>query len=235
MKRLLPGPCAMVRFCSGHSPPLSQTGQSSGCEVSRNSSDVLRCPSSALSLTGQHRPCLPNRVVQAVSSLGMNWIFGCPCRPAQADRWRGRSSRPPDLHQAHAAHAHRLQLGVVAEDGDVDAGHLGGIHQSAFPPGRSTVLPHRCVRCRLGLQLIVPFFSTRSSKSCGNRSIAGDHRHGENSPSAHRHLPCICLATVVQQVHICACGLAVDDALGQVSASSRCLRGRACICRRIRA
>jgi len=34
---------------------------------------------------------------------------------------------PADLNQAHAAHAHRIQLGMVAENGDVDAGHLGRI------------------------------------------------------------------------------------------------------------
>ncbi len=37
-KRLSPGPYASVWSCSGHSPPLSQTGQSSGWFASRNSS-----------------------------------------------------------------------------------------------------------------------------------------------------------------------------------------------------
>ena len=32
----------MVRFCSGHSPPLSHTGQSNGCEVRMNSTTSLR-------------------------------------------------------------------------------------------------------------------------------------------------------------------------------------------------
>ena len=35
-KRVLPGPYRKVRSCSGHSPPLSQTGQSSGWLISRN-------------------------------------------------------------------------------------------------------------------------------------------------------------------------------------------------------
>ena len=37
-KRVLPGPKRKVRSCSGHSPPLSHTGQSSGWFSSRNSS-----------------------------------------------------------------------------------------------------------------------------------------------------------------------------------------------------
>ena len=38
MKRLSPGPKAKVWSCSGHSPPLSHTGQSRGWLMSRNSS-----------------------------------------------------------------------------------------------------------------------------------------------------------------------------------------------------
>ena len=37
MKRERPGPQPNVMSCSGHSPPLSQTGQSSGWLMSRNS------------------------------------------------------------------------------------------------------------------------------------------------------------------------------------------------------
>ena len=38
MKRLSPGPWLNAWSCSGHSPPLSQTGQSSGWLARRNSS-----------------------------------------------------------------------------------------------------------------------------------------------------------------------------------------------------
>ena len=41
MTRLLPGPQPIVMSCSGHSPPLSQTGQSSGWLTSRNSTTAL--------------------------------------------------------------------------------------------------------------------------------------------------------------------------------------------------
>ena len=37
MKREIPGPQPKVMSCSGHSPPLSHTGQSSGWFTSRNS------------------------------------------------------------------------------------------------------------------------------------------------------------------------------------------------------
>ena len=46
--RLSPRPLLMDWFCRGHSPPLSQTGQSSGWLMSRNSI----CPRCALSATG---------------------------------------------------------------------------------------------------------------------------------------------------------------------------------------
>ena len=45
-KRVRPGPKRKARSCSGHSPPLSHTGQSSGWFSSRNSS-TPSCPSTA--------------------------------------------------------------------------------------------------------------------------------------------------------------------------------------------
>ena len=48
-KRLSPGPYDIVWSCSGHSPPLSHTGQSSGWFTSRNSST----PSCAFWVTGE--------------------------------------------------------------------------------------------------------------------------------------------------------------------------------------
>ena len=44
MKRDVPGPQPYVMSCSGHSPPLSHTGQSSGWLMSRNST-TARCAS----------------------------------------------------------------------------------------------------------------------------------------------------------------------------------------------
>src|SRR5919202_269562 len=46
--RVLPGPKRNVRSCSGHSPPLSQTGQSSGW-LTRMNSSVASCASRASS------------------------------------------------------------------------------------------------------------------------------------------------------------------------------------------
>ncbi len=40
--RLWSGPKVYEKFWSGHSPPLSQIGQSSGCEVNKNSSTSSR-------------------------------------------------------------------------------------------------------------------------------------------------------------------------------------------------
>src|SRR5688572_28994946 len=38
--------------------------------------------------------------------------------------------RAPDLHQAHAAHAHRFKFWMVTKDGDVNFRHLGSIHHA---------------------------------------------------------------------------------------------------------
>ena len=70
MKRDVPGPQPKVMSCSGHSPPLSQTGQSSGWLISRNSTTAfcalftrsLWVCTTIPSLTGVEQP---------VCSLGM--------------------------------------------------------------------------------------------------------------------------------------------------------------------
>ena len=70
VKRLLPPPQPKVTSCSGHSPPLSHTGQSSGWLMSRNSTTAsCECFTRSVcvlttipSLTG---------VEHAVCSLGM--------------------------------------------------------------------------------------------------------------------------------------------------------------------
>ena len=43
-KRLRPGPQPKAMSCSGHSPPLSHTGQSSGWLTSRNSTTAFCAP-----------------------------------------------------------------------------------------------------------------------------------------------------------------------------------------------
>src|SRR6266567_1351122 len=72
MKRVSPGPFAIVWSCSGHSPPLSHMGQSSGWLISRNSS-VPSCPARATSLVSWVLTTMPSVtvVVQAVS--GLRW------------------------------------------------------------------------------------------------------------------------------------------------------------------
>ncbi len=68
--RLLPGPQPIVMSCSGHSPPLSQTGQSSGWLTSRNSTTAF-----CASLTWSVRVwiTIPSRtgVEQEVCSFGI--------------------------------------------------------------------------------------------------------------------------------------------------------------------
>ncbi len=68
--RVSPGPSARVWFCSGHSPPLSQIGQSSGWLISRNS----RFPRWAFSATGLVswvRTTMPSATVSVQDACGL--------------------------------------------------------------------------------------------------------------------------------------------------------------------
>ncbi len=70
--RLVGYPCRNVKSCSGHSPPLSQTGQSSGW-LTRMNSRVASWPSAAFSDVSALRTTMPSWAVrvQAVWSFGM--------------------------------------------------------------------------------------------------------------------------------------------------------------------
>ena len=69
MKRDRPAPQPKVMSCSGHSPPLSHTGQSSGWLTSRNST-IAFCACLTRSVVTTTIPSL-TAVEQAVWSLGM--------------------------------------------------------------------------------------------------------------------------------------------------------------------
>ena len=97
-KRDSPGPNASVWSCSGHSPPRSHTGQSSGWLMSRNSST----PSCAVFTFGRLR----------VHDHAVGDRRGA--RDLQA-------AHALDLDEAHAAHADRLHALVPAEARDVGA------------------------------------------------------------------------------------------------------------------
>ena len=71
--RVLPGPQRKVRSCSGHSPPLSQTGQSSGW-LTRMNSSVASWPSAALGEVWAVRTFSPSAAVIVQPA----WSFGIP-------------------------------------------------------------------------------------------------------------------------------------------------------------
>src|SRR6266540_2918686 len=90
-KRVSPGPCTIVWSCSGHSPPLSHMGQSSGWLISRNSS-TPSCPARATSLVCWVLTTMPSVtvVVQAVSGLRCPTTSTRHCRQAPSGasrRW----------------------------------------------------------------------------------------------------------------------------------------------------
>ena len=110
------GPLAIVWFCSGHSPPLSQIGQSSGWLSSRNS----RLPRCAFSATGERQLGLDDHAVG--DRLGAGGL-----------RLGHRPAAHLDLDQALPAGADRFQQRVVAEPRDGGADPLGGAdHQLAL-------------------------------------------------------------------------------------------------------
>ena len=71
--RVLPGPQRNVRSWSGHSPPLSQTGQSSGW-LTRMNSSVASWPSAALAEVCAVRTTIPSCAVIVQTA----WSFGMP-------------------------------------------------------------------------------------------------------------------------------------------------------------
>ena len=70
MKRDRPPPQPKEMSCSGHSPPLSQTGQSSGWLMSRNSTTASCASATRAVWVWTTMPSLTG-VEQAVCSLGM--------------------------------------------------------------------------------------------------------------------------------------------------------------------
>ena len=114
-KRMSARPVDIAWFCSGHSPPLSQTGQSSGWLIS-SSSITPRC---AFSATGEVSWVLDHHAVGAGDGAGGD-----------------RLALALHLDDALAAGAGRVEQRVVAEAGDLDAEQLGGAdHQRALGDG----------------------------------------------------------------------------------------------------
>ena len=71
--RVEPGPYLNVRSWSGHSPPLSHTGQSSGW-LTRMNSSVASCPSAALADDRAVRTTIPSWAVRVQPA----WSLGIP-------------------------------------------------------------------------------------------------------------------------------------------------------------
>ena len=100
------------------------------------------------------------------------------------------ADRTTNLHEAHAAHTDRLKFGMMTKDRDININHLGGIrHHESFGDGYLF-----SINCKRDLFTHCAF--TALSKSDRKRSIPVTTAMVENSPNAHRHLPCICFATL---------------------------------------
>ena len=87
MNRVSPRPLLIAWFCSGHSPPLSQTGQSSGWLISRNSI----CPCWALSATGEVAwvlTTMPSATVIVHEACGFGMPRPLPASGTSTRHWR---------------------------------------------------------------------------------------------------------------------------------------------------
>ena len=136
-KRDSPRPLDIAWFCSGHSPPLSQTGQSSGWLMS--SSSMTPCwASSATSDVSWVRTTMPSVTVVVQEASGLQLAL--------------------DLDQALPAGAGRVEERVVAEARDRDAELLGGAdHERAL--GHGHAMPSMVTRDE-----VVPLLGGRAAR-----------------------------------------------------------------------
>ena len=179
--------------CSGHSPPLSHTGQSSGWLISRNSTTELLGGLDALGLRVHDHAVLDRR---GAAGLQLGDAL--------------------DLDQAHAAGADGVaELGLVAEHRDLDVAVLGGVdehrvlrrlhleaidregdrlrlgprHQASLTRSRARA-PRRATRC--GFELVAELRDHRADR---HRHRVAEHAqavaddvllHGRHDLEVHR-------------------------------------------------
>ena len=126
-------PLDMAWFCSGHSPPLSQTGQSSGWLMRRYSITPV-CALSAPSEVTWVRTSIPSEATRVHDAWGF-------IRPGGPCIWVAGPGEPSGLGRpgSHTSTRHWRQAPtgveqrVVAEPRDLDADLLGGPdHQRAL-------------------------------------------------------------------------------------------------------
>ena len=86
-KRDSPRPLDMAWFCSGHSPPLSQTGQSSGWLISRNSM-IPCCALSATSLVTWVLTTMPSATGSVQEACGLGKPRPLPASGMSTRHWR---------------------------------------------------------------------------------------------------------------------------------------------------
>ena len=82
-----PRPFDMAWFCSGHSPPLSQTGQSSGWLISRNSM-IPCCALSATSLVTWVLTTMPSATGRVQEACGLGKPRPLPASGMSTRHWR---------------------------------------------------------------------------------------------------------------------------------------------------
>ncbi len=138
LKRLMSGPYLNVLSCSGHSPPLSHTGQSSGWLSSKNSMTPCRkCLMSGVSVsttipsvafivhavTGLRCPSTSTRHMRQTPTGSSLWWWqntgistpACCRRLHQAHSFRNFDFYPVNRHFDELAHALRTSCGCSAK------------------------------------------------------------------------------------------------------------------------
>ena len=113
-KRESGSPTCIAWFCSGHSPPLSQTGQSSGWLIS-SSSITPRCAFSATGEVSCDLTTMPSVQVMVQEAIGLRWpsTSTMHCRQAPAGSSSGWSqNRGISMPRSSAARMTSVPLGT---------------------------------------------------------------------------------------------------------------------------
>ncbi len=146
-------PCDMAWFCRGHSPPLSQTGQSSGWLM--RSSSITPCW--AFSATGEVRwvfTTIPSVQVMVHDAMGLRWPSTSTMhwRQAPAGSRRGWSqNRGISMPSCSAARMTRVPLGTLISAPSIvsETRSSGGSAASPPPEGALVVTVMRSPPCGL--------------------------------------------------------------------------------------
>ena len=241
-KRLSPRPLLMAWFCRGHSPPLSQTGQSSGWLMSRNSM-MPCCALSATSLVAWVLTTMPSATGSVQEACGLGKRRPLPASGMSTRHWRHAPTGVEQRVVAEARDLHADLLGGaddqgVLGDADLDAVDGQGDEVGVASPAlwsSSCVGSHGCEGGRGGrveraaavaqvCEVLVAEVLDRARDRAGRTVAEGAERAAQDV-----------VALVEQQVEVVLARPAPSPGGPASASATTCPHGTGCTCRRTRA